>query len=109
MVLHPENSDTGPLRDVVPWAMAFVGYAGGAVHELEGLAQVDEGYVMEVDTGLGSSKAVLDKEYMLRELVVKDSGDHEFLRATVFGYCEEYSATTPERGEPLPADYWDSQ
>ena len=103
----PENSDTGPLRDVVPWAMLFVGFAGGAGHELEGLAPVDEGYVMEIETELGSSKAVLDKEYMLRELVMEDSEGHEFLRATVFGYGEEYLATTPERGEPLPEDYWE--
>ena len=105
----PENSDTGPLKYVVPWALLFVGFAGGAAHELEGLAPVDEGYVLEVETELGSSKTVLDKEYMLRELVIEDSEGHEFVRARVFGHGEEYLATPPERGEPLPADYWDSR
>lgn len=104
-----ENSDTGPLEHVIPWAMAFVGFGGGAAHGLEGLVPVDDGYVVEVETELVSSRAVLDEEYMLREFVLEDSEGHELLRARVFGYGEEYLATTPDRGEPLPADYWESQ
>ena len=37
-----------------------------------------------------------------------DPQGHELTRATVFGYNEQYSVLTPEKGEPLPEDYWGS-
>ena len=107
----PENSDTGPLGDVGSWSMVFVGFAGAAIAGgLEGIvSEVDEGYVLEAESPFGSTKIMYDKEYVLQEYVMIDPDGHDLVRARIFGHGGEYSATTPERGEPLPADYWDSQ
>ena len=102
----PENSDTGPLEDIV--SVVFVAYAVAAAYGLEGLKPVQGGYVRKDEGSWGSTMAVYDKEYLLQEFFVMDPEGHELISATFFGHDEQYSVLTPEKWELLPEDYWGS-
>ena len=102
----PENSDAGPLEDIV--SVVFLAYAGAAASGLEGLKPVQGGYVWKVEDSWGSTTAVYNNEYLLQEFTVMDPDGHEQMGVTFFGHDEQYSVLTPEKGELLPEDYWGS-
>ncbi len=102
----PENSDTGPLEDILSLVFVAHAFADAAVVGLEDLKPIQGGYTWKVEDSWGSTMAVYDEEYLLQEFVVMDPEGHVPIRLTLDGHGEQYSVLTPEKGELLPEDYW---
>ena len=105
----PENSDTGPLEDILALVFVAHAFADAAVVGLEDLKPIQGGYTWKVEDSWGSTMAVYDEEYLLQEFVVMDPEGHVPIRLTLGGHGEQYSVLTPEKGELLPEDYWGSR
>ena len=105
----PENSDTGPLEDILSLVFVAHWYSGLAAYGLEDLKPIQGGYVWKVEDSWGSTMAFYNEEYLLQEFVVMDAEGHEAIRLTLGGHNEQYSVLAPEKGEPLPEDYWGSR
>ena len=104
----PENSDAGPLEDILSLVFVAHAYAGAPAFGLEGLKPIEGGYVWEVEDSWGSTMALYNEEYLLQEFVMMDPEGHEPIRLTLGGHDEQYPVLTPEKGELLPEDYWGS-
>ena len=104
----PENSDTGPLEDILSLVFVAHWYSGLAAYGLEDLKPIQGGYVWKVEDSWGSTMARYNEEYLLLEFLVMDPEGHEPIRVTLGGHDEQYSVLTPEKGELLPEDYWGS-
>ena len=104
----PENSDTGPLEDILALVFVAHAFADAAVVGLDDLKPIQGGYARKVEDSWGSTMAVYDEEYLLQEFVVMDPEGHVPIRLTLGGHGEQYSALAPEKGELLPEDYWGS-
>ncbi len=102
----PENSDAGPLGDIL--SAVLVAHSFAAAPSLEDLKPVQGGYVWKVEDSWGSTTAAYNTEYLLQEFFVMDPSGHELIRVTFFGYNEQYPVLTPEEGELLPEDYWET-
>ena len=105
----PENSDTGPLEDILALVFVAHAFADAAVVGLEDLKPIQGGYTWKVEDSWGSTMAVYDEEYLLQEFVVMDPEGHVPIRLTLGGHGEQYSVLAPEKGELLPEDYWGSR
>ena len=105
----PENSDTGPLEDILSLVFVAHAFADAAVVGHEDLKPIQGGYTWKVEDSWGSTMAVYDEEYLLQEFVMMDPEGHEPIRLTLGGHGEQYSALAPEKGELLPEDYWGSR
>ena len=102
----PENSDTGPLEDIL--SLVFVAHAFSDGSGLEAVRQVEGGYIWKVEDTWGSTTAVYDEEYLLREFLVMDTEGRALVGVTFHGHGQQYSASIPEKGKILPEGYWGS-
>ena len=102
----PENSDTGPLEDI--FTAVFVAQAFSDPSVLEDVQPVEGGYVWKVEHPSGTTTAVYDEGYLIKEFSLVDPEGRELIGVTLFGHGELYSMLTPRKGELLPEDYWDS-
>ena len=105
----PENSDTGPLEDILSLVFVAHAFAGAVSAGLEDLKPIQGGYAWNVEDSRGSTMAFYNEEYLLQEFVVMDAEGHEAIRLTLGGHNEQYSVLAPEKGERLPEDYWGSR
>ena len=101
----PENSYTGPLENI--FSAVFVAQAFSDPSVLEDVQPVQRGYVWQAEDTWGSTTAVYDEQYLLKEFSLMDPEGHELIEVTFYGHGEQYSILTPSKGELLPEDYWD--
>ena len=104
----PENSDTGPLEDVM--SVSFLALAFSVPPMTEGLEQVQDGYVWKYeDPSLGSTTVTYDQTYVLKEFALADANGQEIIRASFFDLNKPHDILPHEKGELLPETYWESQ
>ena len=103
----PENSDTGPLEDILP--MPFMALAFGAA-PTGSLKPVQDGYVWKIeDPSWGTLTASYDQAYTLNGITQTDANGQEVLRAGFFDLNKSHDIIPHEKGELLPDTYWESR
>lgn len=102
----PENSDAGPLEDIFTAVFVVLAYSDPSV--LEDVQPVEGGYAWTVEGAWGTTTAVYDEGYLLTGFSLTDPDGHELISVDFYGHGEEYSFSTPKRGELLPEGYWGS-
>ena len=103
----PENSDAGPLEDIFTAVFVVLAYSDPSV--LEDVQPVEGGYAWKVEGAWGTTTAVYDEEYLLKGFSLTDPEGHELIGVDFYGHGEQYSVSTPEKGELLPEGYWGSR
>ena len=103
----PENSDTGPLEDIMSVSLLALSFS---VLPTEGLEQVQDGYVWKYeDPSLGSTTVTYDQTYVLKGFTLADANGQEIIRASFFDLNKPHDILPHEKGELLPETYWESQ
>ena len=101
----PENSDTGPLEDILQlyfWGLSF------SVLPTSSFEQGTDGYVVtQAAPSFGTVTASYDKAYTLKSVVFSDTDDEELLRVSFFDLNKPHNIRSYQKGEGLPGDYWE--
>lgn len=101
----PENSDSGPLEDILQ--LSFLGLAF-SVLPTSSFEKAPDGYVVtQGDSSFGTVTASYDEYYTLMSVVLSDTGGNEALRVSFFDLNEPHDILPYEKGERLPEDYWE--
>ncbi len=100
----PENSDTGPLE--VIFTAVFVAQAFSGPSVLEDVQPVEGGYIWKLEHTAGTTTAVYDEGYLIKEFSLADPEGRELIGVNLYGHGEHYSILTPSKGDLLPEDYW---
>ena len=101
----PENSDAGPLEDILQlyfWGLTF------SVLPASSFEQSADGYVVtQGDPSVGTVTASYDQAYTLRSVVFSDTEGKEALRVSFFDLNKPHEILPYQKGEGLPEDYWE--
>ena len=101
----PENSDTGPLEDILQlyfWGLSF------SVLPTSSYEQSTDGYVVtQAAPPFGTVTASYDKAYTLKSVVFSGTDDEELLRVSFFDLNKPHDIRSYQKGEVLPGDYWE--
>ena len=102
----PENSDAGPLEDILQlyfWGLGF------SVLPRSSFEQSADGYlVTQGDPSFGTLTASYDQAYTLRSVVFVDPKGNEALNVSFFDLNKPHGIRPYQIGESLPEDYWES-
>ena len=101
----PENTDTGPLEDImsVPFLALLFGVAPA-----EELEPVQDGYVWKMaDPSWGLITATYDQACILKGITRAGTDGQEILRASFFDLNEPHDVLPHKKGELLPDAYWE--
>ena len=101
----PENSDAGPLEDILQlysWGLAY------SVLPTSSFEQSADGYVVtQGDPSFVTVTASYDQAYTLRSVVLSDTEGKEALRVSFFDLNKPQEILPYQKGERLPEDYWE--
>ena len=100
----PENSDTGPLEDILQvyfWALAY------SVLPTSSFEKTPDGYeATQGDSSFGTVTASYDQSHTLMRIVLSDTEGNDALTVSFFDLNEPHDLLPYEKGETLPEDYW---
>ena len=100
----PENSDAGPLEDILQlyfWGLSY------SVLPASSFEPGPDGYVVtQVVPSFGAVTASYDQTYTLESVVFSDTLGNEVLNVSYFDLNKPHDIRPYEKGEGLPGDYW---
>ena len=101
----PENSDTGPLEDILQlyfWGLTY------SVLPTSNYEQSTDGYVVtQVAPSFGTVTASYDQAYTLRSVVFTNTQGKEVLNVSYLDLNKPHDIRPYQKGEGLPGDYWE--
>ena len=100
----PENSDAGPLEDILQlyfWGLSY------SVLPASSFEPGPDGYVVtQVVPSFGTVTASYDQTYTLESVVFSDTLGNEVLNVSYFDLNKPHDIRPYEKGEGLPGDFW---